>query len=776
MNTLSDLRSTLGEHAEQVPDGEAVARTAAVRHRVSVVRRRRRAVGAGVLSLALLVGGAATLANRGHSDALPSAPTVLGVQAPTTMTSLGYTYRTDGHVRGLRPDRLLEVDRSDQPAARRVDDRPTPPRCGSQLPDGEVVHLDRDGLPGLRRHPARRERHARRCGGRRAGSGWRRTTLTDAAPPRRTRKDGITFREDRRRAAPARCGDLATRGSPSSPRRSSRPEAQVQDHAALRRRRAGPTRAPGRRRRRPREWVRARHLRPRSAFDPGSDGIGQFRDRVVRDSARPCRLYVTRRRRRTDESCRRESGPGFRIGFGIYGPIVESSGRWLELENQHRVAAATPGCWRGTEELGAAARPITGRGVPTRDRLASVAVEQPVRRQQRSDGRAGPHEQRAAEEVLETGQRRRARRGSGTTRPVHRSTCGSCEARGTLGLALSRPGGLRDARPSPTCPESDRSGERIRLSTRTNGDTATGGRGSEGNAFLADEVLAAELAAEQMFVDRVYVQLEKSARNARELAREGHGRGRLGHEGGLVERDAMVFQAAKRIAQLDAAHEGLVFGRLDLRGDARPGAALHRPDRPARRAPRLAADRLARACRRRLLPGHGRRAPGRRTPAGAALRRADRGRRGGRAPRRRGRDRPPDRRRGCADGAALPCPRPVDALDRGDHPGRAGQGDPGAGEGSRRDQWRPGHRQDGRRPAPRGVPALLRPPSLRDRRRAGGRPLRRLHALHRARPAVARRDGRGAPLAGRGGRRACARRATTPRRSPPSRARSGWPS
>jgi DNA helicase IV len=81
---------------------------------------------------------------------------------------------------------------------------------------------------------------------------------------------------------------------------------------------------------------------------------------------------------------------------------------------------------------------------------------------------------------------------------------------------------------------------------------------------LADEVLAAELATEQAFVDRVYIQLEKSARNARALAREGHGRGALGHEGGLVERDAMVFQAARRIAQLDAAHEGLVFGRLDL--------------------------------------------------------------------------------------------------------------------------------------------------------------------------------------------------------------------
>jgi DNA helicase IV len=81
---------------------------------------------------------------------------------------------------------------------------------------------------------------------------------------------------------------------------------------------------------------------------------------------------------------------------------------------------------------------------------------------------------------------------------------------------------------------------------------------------LADELLAAELAVEQSFVDRVYVQLEKSSRNAQAIAREGHGRGRLGHEGGLVERDAMVFQAAKRIAQLDAAHEGLVFGRLDL--------------------------------------------------------------------------------------------------------------------------------------------------------------------------------------------------------------------
>ena len=74
-----------------------------------------------------------------------------------------------------------------------------------------------------------------------------------------------------------------------------------------------------------------------------------------------------------------------------------------------------------------------------------------------------------------------------------------------------------------------------------------------------------EIAAEQAVVDRVYDQLDRATTSAQALAREGHGRARLGHEGGLVERDAMVFQAAKRIAILDAAHEGLVFGRLDLK-------------------------------------------------------------------------------------------------------------------------------------------------------------------------------------------------------------------
>ncbi|MCW2818224.1 MAG: putative helicase protein [Marmoricola sp.] len=82
---------------------------------------------------------------------------------------------------------------------------------------------------------------------------------------------------------------------------------------------------------------------------------------------------------------------------------------------------------------------------------------------------------------------------------------------------------------------------------------------------MNDDVVAREVAREQEYVDTVYAQLDKAAASAQALEKEGLERGRIGNEGGLVERDAMVFQAARRMATLDAAHEGLVFGRLDLR-------------------------------------------------------------------------------------------------------------------------------------------------------------------------------------------------------------------
>jgi hypothetical protein len=61
---------------------------------------------------------------------------------------------------------------------------------------------------------------------------------------------------------------------------------------------------------------------------------------------------------------------------------------------------------------------------------------------------------------------------------------------------------------------------------------------------VSDNLAEREIGAEQAFVDRVYVQLERSATAAQALAKEGIGRGSLGHEGGLVERDAMVSGSA----------------------------------------------------------------------------------------------------------------------------------------------------------------------------------------------------------------------------------------
>ncbi len=79
-----------------------------------------------------------------------------------------------------------------------------------------------------------------------------------------------------------------------------------------------------------------------------------------------------------------------------------------------------------------------------------------------------------------------------------------------------------------------------------------------------------ELQHEQAYVDTVYERLDESAKVAQSLVAEGMARGHIGHEGGLVERDAMVYQASRRLSALHAAHDGLVFGRLDLTdGEAR---------------------------------------------------------------------------------------------------------------------------------------------------------------------------------------------------------------
>ncbi|RZU77453.1 DNA helicase IV [Micromonospora kangleipakensis] len=77
--------------------------------------------------------------------------------------------------------------------------------------------------------------------------------------------------------------------------------------------------------------------------------------------------------------------------------------------------------------------------------------------------------------------------------------------------------------------------------------------------------LEQEMAAEQRHLDRVYARLAELRRSAADAEREGYRLARVGNFGALVERDAMVFHAARRRHALDAEHEGLVFGRLDLR-------------------------------------------------------------------------------------------------------------------------------------------------------------------------------------------------------------------
>ena len=91
--------------------------------------------------------------------------------------------------------------------------------------------------------------------------------------------------------------------------------------------------------------------------------------------------------------------------------------------------------------------------------------------------------------------------------------------------------------------------------------------------------MAREIATEQAHVDRVYAELAKAAARARLVEADGLARGRTDRTGdvrdeeltGLFERDALVFNAARRRSTLDSQYEGLVFGRLDLDHDSRPG-------------------------------------------------------------------------------------------------------------------------------------------------------------------------------------------------------------
>lgn len=99
-----------------------------------------------------------------------------------------------------------------------------------------------------------------------------------------------------------------------------------------------------------------------------------------------------------------------------------------------------------------------------------------------------------------------------------------------------------------------------------------GSKLTEANSSNASALLAQEMAVEQAHVDKVYAALDQAAQSARRVQAESRARFTTDRadwhreEDGtaLFERDAFAYQAARRLAVLDAQHEGLVFGRLDF--------------------------------------------------------------------------------------------------------------------------------------------------------------------------------------------------------------------
>ena len=91
-----------------------------------------------------------------------------------------------------------------------------------------------------------------------------------------------------------------------------------------------------------------------------------------------------------------------------------------------------------------------------------------------------------------------------------------------------------------------------------------------------------EIAVEQQHVDRVYARVSEVRSDTEAMRDRGY---QLAHGADreaifeqaqmLMERDVMVRYANRQLQQLDAEHEGLVFGRLDLGDDGKRGETLY---------------------------------------------------------------------------------------------------------------------------------------------------------------------------------------------------------
>ncbi len=294
------------------------------------------------------------------------------------------------------------------------------------------------------------------------------------------------------------------------------------------------------------------------------------------------------------------------------------------------------------------------------------------------------------------------------------------------------------------------------------------------DSSVQDSVRDREISVEQEHLDRVYRRLEEKINEAEFLMHDAAKRGQVGTPGALAERDAQVFRAGIHLNRLNNEFEDFLFGRIDLlRGKdgkkgpdgaytaVEPAEGAVRPDSTADIAETLHIGRIGvldedysplvidwrapaaapfyrstpvdpgRVVRRRVIRSKGRRVLGveddlMRPELKASL---------------DGHELAGDRRRR-PDGGARPGPQPHHAGHRVVHPGRTGPGDPGPRRLGDVRRGRPGHRQDGRRPAPRRLPALPGPPPVR-----GRHPDRLPDAppggVHGGRPALPRRGGPG---------------------------------
>jgi hypothetical protein len=112
MSTLDELRRTMDRRADEIHDEAVHVRAAAVRRRGRQVRRQRR-VGAGIATLAAAATVVAVVALPGGRSPQPADRRLLGMEAPATMTSLGYTYAFSRGIEGDATRTTVKLPASD---------------------------------------------------------------------------------------------------------------------------------------------------------------------------------------------------------------------------------------------------------------------------------------------------------------------------------------------------------------------------------------------------------------------------------------------------------------------------------------------------------------------------------------------------------------------------------------------------------------------------------------------------------------------------------------